>query len=112
MVHDQIGSPTYTPDLAAYCLHLLEAGGQGIYHIVNSGQASWCELASEAIRLAQLECSVTPIPSGEYPQKALRPAFSVLDCSKFTQLTGIPPRSWGLALTDYVFAHEPEMDSV
>ncbi|SBW11118.1 dTDP-4-dehydrorhamnose reductase [uncultured delta proteobacterium] len=105
VVHDQIGSPTYTMDLAAYCLHLLAAGGRGIFHIANSGQVSWCELASEAIRLAQLECPVTPIPSGEYPQKAQRPAFSALDCSKFTKLTGITPRSWGPALADYIFAN-------
>ncbi len=108
VVHDQIGSPTYTVDLAAYCLHLLEAGGRGIFHVVNSGRASWCELASEAIRLAQLECSVTPIPSSGYPQKAARPAFSALDCSRFTEVTGITPRSWGQALADYIFttAHE------
>ena len=104
VVHDQMGSPTYTTDLAAYCLHLLQAGGQGIFHVANSGQASWCELASEATRLAQVECPITPIPSGEYPQKALRPAYSVLDCAKFTAVTGITPRSWSLALTDYIFA--------
>lgn len=103
VVYDQIGSPTYTSDLAAYCMHLLQADGRGIFHIVNSGQASWCELASEAVRLSQCECSITPVPSAEYPQKAVRPAYSVLDCSKFTKLTGITPRSWCRALTDYIF---------
>ena len=104
VVHDQMGSPTYTTDLAAYCLHLLQAEGRGIFHVTNSGQASWCELAHEATRLAQLECPITPIPSNEYPQKAVRPAYSVLDCSKFTQVTGITPRSWSRALSDYIFA--------
>ena len=103
VVHDQMGSPTYTMDLAAYCLHLLDAGGTGIFHVVNSGQATWCELASEAIRLAQLECQVTPIPSAEYPTKAVRPAYSVLDCARFTEATGITPRSWAQALADYIF---------
>lgn len=103
VVHDQIGSPTYTTDLAAYCMHLLQANGRGVFHIANSGQASWCELASEAVRLSQCECSVTPIPSAKYPQKATRPAYSVLDCSKFAELTGITPRSWSGALTDYIF---------
>lgn len=103
VVHDQIGSPTYTTDLAAYCMHLLDANGRGIFHVANSGQASWCELASEAIRLAQLECPITPIPSVEYPQKAVRPAYSVLDCSRFTEATGIKPRSWSRALADYIF---------
>ena len=104
VVHDQTGCPTYTVDLAAYCLKLLETGGQGIFHVVNGGKASWCELAQEAIRLAQLECQVTPITSGEYPQKACRPAFSVLDTAKFTTLTGITPRPWPQALADYIFS--------
>ena len=104
VVHDQIGSPTYTTDLAAYCIHLLEAGGRGIFHVTNSGQASWCELASEAARLAQIECPIMPVTSGEYPHKAVRPAYSVLDCSKFTETTGITPRSWSRALSDYIFA--------
>ena len=104
VVHDQIGSPTHTMDLAAYCLHLLEANGQGIFHIANSGQASWCELASEAAKLAQIECPITPIQSSEYPMKAVRPAYSVLDCSKFAKLTGITPRPWPQALVDYIFA--------
>lgn len=103
VVHDQVGSPTYTADLAAYCIRLLQADGRGIFHIVNSGQASWCELASEAVRLSQCECSITPIPSAKYPQKAGRPAYSVLDCSKFAELTGITPRSWCGALADYIF---------
>lgn len=103
VVHDQIGCPTYTTDLAAYCMHLLDKNGQGIFHITNSGQASWCELASEAIRLTQLECPITPIPSVEYPQKAVRPAYAVLDCSRFTEVTGIKPRSWSRALADYIF---------
>jgi len=103
VVHDQLGSPTYTVDLASYSLKLLEKGGKGIFHVVNSGQASWCELASEAIRLAQLECSITPIPSEKYPRKATRPPYSVLDCTRFTETTGITPRSWGQALADYIY---------
>lgn len=103
VVHDQVGSPTYSMDLAAYCLNLMQAGGAGIFHVVNSGQASWCELASEAIRLAQIECSLAPVPSTGYPTKAVRPAYSVLDCSRFTNVTGIKPRSWAGALADYIF---------
>ncbi|CAK7031648.1 MAG: dTDP-4-dehydrorhamnose reductase [Desulfovibrio sp.] len=104
IIHDQLGSPTYTPDLAAYCLNLVEAGGTGIFHITNSGQASWCEVASEAVRFAQLECPIAPIPAKEYPQKAARPAFSVLSTAKFTQRTGITPRPWPQALAEYVYS--------
>ncbi|MFW5733423.1 MAG: dTDP-4-dehydrorhamnose reductase [Oceanidesulfovibrio sp.] len=103
VVHDQIGSPTYTPDLARYSLELVNAGGEGIYHLVNSGQASWCELAAEAVHLAGRSCSIRAIPSSEYPQKATRPRYSVLSTEAFTNMTGTTPRPWVQALREYVF---------
>lgn len=103
VVHDQMGSPTYTPDLAHFSLRLVEAGATGIFHVVNSGQASWCELAEEAVRLAQLECRISPVPSDCYPQKARRPAYSVLDNQKLDRVTGLSPRPWLQALCEYVF---------
>ncbi len=106
VVYDQTGSPTYTVDLARYTLKLLESGANGIFHIVNGGQASWCELAAEAVACAQMECSVTPITSAEYPQKALRPAYSVLDASRFTMVTGIAPRPWPQALREYLLQYD------
>ena len=107
VVHDQVGSPTYTLDLAAYTLKLVEAEVNGVFHIVNSGEASWCELADEAIALAQVDCTVTPVPSSAYPQKAIRPIYSVLDTSSLTRATGITPRPWPQALRDYVFRSFP-----
>ncbi|MFK4763261.1 dTDP-4-dehydrorhamnose reductase [Desulfobaculum sp. SPO524] len=104
VVHDQVGSPTYTPDLAVYSLALVESGETGIFHITNSGRASWCELACEAVRSAGLPCTVTPIATDEYPQKATRPAFSVLDTSRFTAATGITPRPWVHAVQEYVYS--------
>ena len=111
VVHDQIGSPTYTVDLAQYTLKLVEARASGIFHIVNSGQASWCELADEAVHLAQIECMVNPVPSSEYPQKAVRPAYSVLDCKELARITGISPRPWPQALRDYIYKEFPPNDS-
>jgi len=84
-------------------LKLVDSGASGVFHIVNGGQASWCELASEAVSLAQAECRVNSIPSSEYPQKALRPAYSVLDSGKLTRRTGITPRPWPQALREYIF---------
>jgi dTDP-4-dehydrorhamnose reductase len=107
VVHDQVGSPTYTLDLARYSLKLVEAEGRGVYHVVNAGEASWCELASEAVRLAQQECAVNGIPSAAYPQKAVRPAYAVLDTTKFEQTTGVTPRPWPQALQEYVFRSCP-----
>lgn len=106
VVHDQVGSPSYTPDLAANSLALLESGATGIFHLANAGEASWCELASEAVRGADLPCRIKPIPSSEYPQKACRPAYSVLDLSAFTAATGIVPRPWLQALREFLFSRE------
>ena len=104
VVHDQIGSPTYTVDLAHYTLSLLQKeGAQGIFHVVNSGQASWCELAAEAVNLAGLRCAINAITTEQYPTKAVRPAYSVLSTEKFTNWTGVAPRPWVQALRDYVF---------
>ena len=103
VVHDQVGSPTYTPDLAEYSLALVGSGATGLFHVANAGNASWCELASEALRCAAASCTVHAIPSADYPQKAKRPTYSVLDTTKFTEATGVTPRPWVQAVRDYVF---------
>lgn len=106
VVDDQVGSPSYTPDLAANTLALLDKGATGIFHLANSGQASWCELAAEAVRVADRHCRIKPIHSCEYPQKACRPPYSVLDLSRFTAVTGITPRPWLQALREFLFSRE------
>jgi dTDP-4-dehydrorhamnose reductase len=75
--------------------------------VVNAGEASWCELASEAARLAQRECAINGVPSSAYPQKAVRPAYSVLDTARFEQKTGLAPRPWPQALQEYIFRAYP-----
>ena len=104
VVHDQIGSPTYTVDLAQWSVALAEKQAVGVWHAVNSGQASWCDLACEAISLAGGPCRVAPIDSSEWPQKAKRPSFSVLDNSKLAAFLGKKPRPWPQALRDYIFS--------
>lgn len=108
VVHDQTGSPTYSKDLAAYALKLVESGVSGVFHVANSGQASRCELADEAVDLSQYECVVTPVTSADFPQRAVRPVQTVLDCSAFTKVTGIVPRPWPQALRDYIFTNFSE----
>ena len=103
VVHDQVGSPTYTVDLADMSLELATRRASGILHAVNAGQASWCELAAEAIELINPDVRIQPIPSEQWPQKAKRPSYSVLSTSRLTELTGITPRPWPQALRDYVF---------
>lgn len=103
VVHDQVGSPTFTDDLAAMSLALAEVDATGVVHAANSGQASWCELACEAVSLANADSLVQPITSEQWPQKARRPAYSVLDTGRLTQWTGLRPRPWPQALRDYIF---------
>lgn len=104
VVTDQLGSPTYTLDLAQWSAELAEKRASGIFHAVNSGQASWCELAGEALHLASSLCRVQPISSAEWPQKAARPANSSLDNSKLGDFLGKKPRCWHQALREYVFS--------
>jgi dTDP-4-dehydrorhamnose reductase len=102
VVNDQTGSPSYTPDVASGTLALLASEATGIHHLANSGEATWYDLAAEAVRLAGLDCTVEPIPSSAYPTKAVRPPYSVLDLERFIQATGQTPRHWKQALEQYV----------
>ncbi len=102
VVHDQTGSPTFTPDLADLALALLASGKAGIFHVVNAGRATWCDLAREAVKTAGLACQVLPIRTDQYPVKAKRPPFSVLDTKALTEATGLVPRPWEEPLREYV----------
>lgn len=106
VVNDEIGSPTYTRDLAEATLALVHTDEYGVYHAVNAGVCSRFDEAKEILRLASLNtplrrCSVT-----EFPAKARRPAYSVLDTSKLTQVTGYSMRLWQDALRDYMKRRE------
>ena len=103
VVHDQVGSPTYTLDLAQWCEKLARARATGIWHAVNSGVASWCELASEAIALTSGPCRVEPIPAADWPQAAQRPANFALDNGRLAEFLGEKPRPWPRALREYLF---------
>ena len=104
VVDDQTGSPTFTEDLASYSLSLAQTRRPGIFHIANRGAASWFALAEAALKLKDLHTSITPIKTGDFPCKALRPAYSVLHTKRFTEVTGIVPRTWTTALEDYLGA--------
>ena len=85
VVNDQVGSPTYAADLAEAVLKFipLAVSKKGeIYNYSNEGACSWFDFACETMRQAGLTCAVNPVSSSEYPQKAVRPAYSYLDKSK------------------------------
>lgn len=102
VVDDQIGSPTFTLDLATMCAKLAATPSSGIYHLVNSGKASWYELAATAIKMSGESCTVSPIASHEFKQLATRPSFSVLSNQKYADAVGEKPREWSEGLIEYV----------
>lgn len=78
VVADQIGSPTYTYDLAKLLLDMVKTEKYGVYHATNEGVCSWAEFAAEIFRLAGKNTKVTGISSEEYPTPAVRPKNSRL----------------------------------
>lgn len=102
VVSDQVGSPTFTRDLAATMLQLIHAEARGIVHITNSGTCSWFEFAQEVLRQAgRKSIRVLPVTTAEYPRPARRPAYSVLSRKGLNQY-GITMRNWKEALPDYL----------
>ena len=102
VVNDQMGSPTYTMDLASWSLELVEQKASGLWHAVNRGQATWYELAKKAVELKNMPCTVTPITSKDWPQKAKRPSYSVLNCDKLTSKLHEERRTWDEALQEFL----------
>lgn len=102
VVNDQVFSPTYTRDLARKLAQLINTEYYGIFHITNRGTCSWYEFAREILRLAGSKAQVIPITSEQYPQKARRPPFSVLDNYHLRLLGMDDMRPWQEALKDYM----------
>jgi dTDP-4-dehydrorhamnose reductase len=102
VVNDQVLSPTYTKDLAIKIAQLITTEYYGIFHITNRGACSWYEFTVEILRLAGLKTRIIPITSDQYPQKARRPAYSVLDNYHLKLLKMDDMRTWQEALADYM----------
>lgn len=104
VVFDQIGTPTYAKDLADTIVMVLDKGvKRGIYNFTNEGVCSWYDFAKEVHRLGNIDtCEIKPIRSEEYPTKAERPKYSVLDKTKIKKDYGINIRWWKDALGECV----------
>jgi len=102
VVNDQTGSPTYARDLAEPMRALISARCSGIYHVTNSGCCTWFEFAREIFSFLQIDVPCKPTTSDLIHRKAKRPAYSVLDCSKLRNDTGISMRTWQQALQEYL----------
>ncbi len=102
VVKDQVFSPTYTKDLARKIAWLITTEYYGTFHITNKGTCSWYDFAREILRQVGLSTPVIPITSDQYPQKARRPRYSVLDNYHLRLLGADDMRPWQEALTDYL----------
>jgi len=102
VVDDQVGSPTFTKDLAEAMLQLLHADVRGIVHITNAGMCSWFEFAQEVLGQAErASVRVIPVSSEAYLRPARRPPYSVLSQASLTQF-GITMRNWRATIPDYL----------
>ena len=97
VVFDQIGTPTYACDLAvavSVAFKNMQPGKQCLYHYSNEGVASWYDFACAIMELKNLPCVVYPIKTDQYPTKAIRPYYSVLDKTKIKNELGINIPYW------------------
>lgn len=97
VVYDSVGTPTYAADLAGAIMEIIRSGqiGKcGLYNYSNEGVASWYDFAQAVREISGANSRILPILSDEYPTKARRPAYSVLDKSLFKKTFGIEIPYW------------------
>ncbi len=103
VVFDQIGTPTYAPDLAQALMWVIEkteahevpmSALRGIYHYSNEGVTSWYDFAVAIFEIKNIHCRVMPIESAGYPTPAKRPPFSVLNKQKIRITYGLDIPHW------------------
>jgi dTDP-4-dehydrorhamnose reductase len=103
VVFDQIGTPTYAPDLAAALLAIIQkvenkqveaSAIAGIWHYSNEGVTSWYDFAQAIFAIQGMACKVSPIETKDYPTPAQRPPFSVLNKAKIKTAFGLVIPHW------------------
>lgn len=106
VVADQFGTPTYAGDLAEAIVQIIEDGKYdkcGVYNYSNLGECSWYDFAVEiAHESGNDNCKITPCTTADYPTKAMRPRYSVLDKSKFVATFGIKIPAWQESLAECI----------
>ena len=104
VVDDQTVSPTAAADVARVVMRMLADGCEpGLYHVVDTGAATWYDFACEIVRRAGVEVIVVPCASRDYPTRAARPCYSALDNARVTAAFGSMP-AWQDALGGYLCA--------
>ncbi|MDK7490032.1 dTDP-4-dehydrorhamnose reductase [Bacillus paranthracis] len=102
VVHDQVGSPTYTADLARFIISLVQTDKYGVYHGSNSGVCSWYEFAKEIFKQSEIEVIVNPLKTEDFPRPAVRPKYSVLDKGMIQQNGFEALPDWKVALGNFL----------
>lgn len=102
VVCDEIGSPTYTADLAELVCDMIVTDKYGVYHATNEGVCSWADFTKEIFRLAGYSTRVNPITQKEYGAKAVRPLNSRLSKEKLVQNGFYKLPAWQDALERYM----------
>lgn len=102
IIHDQVGSPTYTADLASLLVDMIETNRYGIYHATNEGYCSWYEFAAEIFKQSQLDVTLHPITTDQYKTKAKRPLNSKMSKQKLSDYGFHRLPTWQEALKNYL----------
>ena len=102
VVCDQVGTPTYAADLAGFIMHIINNSSfvPGIYHFSDEGAISWYDFAQTICRKSGHKCNILPCMTEEFPAKAARPHYSVLDKSLAKKTFGITIPYWEDSLDD------------
>lgn len=102
VVIDQIGAPTYVPDLVDAICRVITLDNYGTYHFSNSGQCSWNAFAKLIFRYMDMDVLVKDISSNDLLRPAKRPSYSVMDCNMIKASLGVTLRSWEDGLRDFI----------
>lgn len=104
VIFDQVGTPTYARDLARVIYRMIDKGiMRGIYHFSNEGACSWYDFTKAIHRLSGItHCKVKPIHTADYPTKAARPHYSVLDKTKIKEIYNMEIPHWEESLEDCI----------
>lgn len=102
VVNDQIGSPTYTYDLAKLCVDMILTEEYDTYHATNEGICSWYEFACEIFKQAEMDVKVNPVDSNAFPAKAKRPSNSRMNKTELDKHGFKRLPTWQDALSRYL----------
>ncbi|PLY09875.1 MAG: dTDP-4-dehydrorhamnose reductase [Arcobacter sp.] len=103
VIFDQVGTPTYAKDLAKTILDILpqiKNKNVEVYHYSNEGVLSWYDFAKEIMKMAKIKCGIKPLETYQYPTKAVRPHYSVLNKAKIKSTFDIEIPFWKDGLDD------------